>query len=858
MSEASKATQRLSEQLEGREGQGQKEGAKFEPADREQKRDAAADSSLENYGDTKPTRFIAAHPVASGGFSTSSVSEEFVKGLKQIDQLLEASVEEKMQAGNVDKPADNKASEEAGSSGGDKGAKDELNRTLKFQINPQPGGNRRVGHGPCKCRSKTCGRSRSGGKRGAVQTCSGSCRRRHRSASCGDDQQQQQRRRFEEEGEPAARGGPQASRSHRHHVHHHRHQHRVRDKEAGHDDGCALPSANPAWNRRCCRDSAATASHSCRVGKSSRHGTSRERHRPGCTDDKSSRAERGEIVGGKNTCSKKKNRKGGSKSVGVFSRYRSNYCSADTDQSSSTSSSEDDERGAAREAGLGRADDGASKTFTFTQTRQSSSPVCSRRDDKRGRSRSNCSTGRCAEGPVESTVEKHVLELNFPPSPLMRSISNLLEQSCRCPAAVEEKTPDVGGESAGDDDGGDNGEDRFVHHMKPGQTCELHGDSQVILVSLPEPHKLTVEHVIRKSDSLIERERRHRGAEDRELQQGAARGKCRRSRSRDAVRHQDVQAPPRFRRKHSYVRYTTRRKRGETCRDAQTSTKVTDPHQDLSPESDSSEDHDGNYFPDSKEKGTEEVVVHPAVKTIRPTRDHDGGKERPLPNTCRQREIKLTIPKPSAHGCYPAETEKDRSSRYRGRMQKRSRASVERDDVGGDGSGEASCGANDNTLRIVFTDSRLNTELRCILQDSCSDSRGVGDRQRCSSRTAIGRRGSGGSCTRRAQETTSDDTDFVSADSGSRSDAARRGCVGSSGTGRPPPRARRFPDASDIVSSSYYSSTHESSLALDEAAAHSGCRLCNAKDLLTACRNPPRMGTRHRHTYQHCRSTRNC
>ncbi|XP_077550391.1 uncharacterized protein LOC144163331 [Haemaphysalis longicornis] len=593
--------------------------------------------------------------------------------------------------------------------------------------------------------------------------------------------------------------------------------------------------------------------------KSPSHGTSRGHRRSECAGDKASRRERGQNIGGKKSCAKK-NTKGGSQSAGVFSRYRSNYCSADTGQSSSTSASEDNEGDAARQTGPGRDDEGGSNTFTLTQTRKVSSPISARRDEERGRSRSNCSARRCGEGPVESTVEKHVLELNFPPSPLMRSISNLLEQSCRCPADSEGKTRDVGGDCGGDDDREDDDEERFVHHMKPGQTCELHGDSQVILVSLPEPHKLTVEHVVRKSDSLIENERRHRRDEDRKLRQKSDEGECRRSRSRDMVRHLETQAQPRYRRKHSYVRYTTRREKGEACRNAQILTKVADPHRDLSPESDSSEDHDGDYFADSKEKGTEEAVVCPAFKTIRPRRGHDGGEQRPVSNTCRQREIKLTIPKPSAQGCHPTQTEKGRSLQFRSTMHKHSRASVERDGIGGDGSGGASCGDDDNTLRIVFTDSRLNTELRCILQDSCSDSRAVGDRsgaKRCSSRTAIGRRGSGGSCARRAQETTSDDTDFVSVGSGRRSDRANCGCVRVSGAG-PPPLARRFPDASDIVSSSYYSSTRESSLALDEAAARSGCRLCNAMDVMTVGRNPPCTGTRHRHTYQRCRSTRKC
>ncbi|KAH8034871.1 hypothetical protein HPB51_003158 [Rhipicephalus microplus] len=170
----------------------------------------------------------------------------------------------------------------------------------------------------------------------------------------------------------------------------------------------------------------------------------------------------------------------------------------------------------------------------------------------------------------------------------------------------------------------------------------------------------------------------------------------------------------------------------------------------------------------------------------------------------------------------------------------------------------------DNTVRIVFTDSRLNTELRCILQQGSSASQE--ERQgschalsRAASSRALPARkkGSGGSCerpTRRPHQvdvTRKADEDSTAADADSvREGAIRRqqcGCVSS--TQRRPPR--RIAEDSDVVSSSYYSSTHESSVALNEATkAGSGCTLCRTIRAMSAKERPWR-----RH-WQRCKHSR--
>lgn len=135
-------------------------------------------------------------------------------------------------------------------------------------------------------------------------------------------------------------------------------------------------------------------------------------------------------------------------------------------------------------------------------------------------------------GHLESTVEKHVFELNFPRSPAMNSISNLLEQ---CPYNLDNEN-----------------DKRFVHQIKTGQTCELQGDSQIIRVCVPEPFKVTVEHLLKplpktnQGDENVESPLRlcevHRG-------------------SLSGHRHKNTGAkteprtePPRYRRRRSYVR----------------------------------------------------------------------------------------------------------------------------------------------------------------------------------------------------------------------------------------------------------------------------------------------------------------
>lgn len=350
----------------------------------------------------------------------------------------------------------------------------------------------------------------------------------------------------------------------------------------------------------------------------------------------------------------------------------------------------------------------------------------------------------------------------------------------------------------------------------------------MILVSLPEPHKLTVEHVIRSSSSLVEQERcvsRHR--------EKAERGCAERDRKiyhhdKNGARCEEAVDAPRFRRKHSYVRHTRRLKGPNACRDDPAPPKAV--NRCSSSSSDSSEDDEPDYLTCSKEKGTEEVVVRPAVKSSRHNRG--GGREEIAGGgSSTQRELRLTIPKVAA-----GETSRKRSSGLR--KEKRSgKASSADSEAHGDNRGEGA-GEDDSTLRIVFTDSRLNTELRCILQERSNPSR---EGRPESSRTAQSRRRSGGPCprdTRRrqldARKASEDNTD---ADSAREIAIRRQHCGCAPMTQRQ--RARHGAEDPDVVSSSYYSSTHESSVALNEATkAGSACTLCHTIRAMGAKERP--------------------
>ncbi|XP_077500908.1 uncharacterized protein LOC144111464 isoform X2 [Amblyomma americanum] len=741
-----------------------------------------------------------------------------------------------MQEGDLRDNGEDKTAE-VPPSGADKNSKEESNRLLKFQISaPQPASSSScchgaAGHGRCGCKKRgRVNKHRHGGKshdcgRRTARSHSSSCRRRrHRSASPVVDKREMHRDQCTAQSLEVAR--PSASHRRQRH-HHYRHQRRVRDGEFG-DSGAQPPPPCSRSARRCCR-SAAAGSDSCCLRASRRQASDREHHQ--CAEEgcEAGQLVQGDSSGRKTSGKKNKSRPGESgktecNSGGVFSRYQPNYCSANGDRSSSSSSSEDE---AGEEDGRGRHDrNSGSSTFIFTQTRQSSSQVRSRRKNRSdGRCGSPGFPKRCADGPVQSTVEKHVLELNFPPSPLMRSISNLLQLHCACNADNKDPVEDDGDDERGDgqekDDDDDKG-DHFVHRMKPGQTCELQGESQVVLVSLPEPHKLTVEHVIRKSTSLIDagcaskqkRERAERDRKPRDMHD-----------QKEVVRCEETLDVPRFRRKHSYVRHTRRRKGGNAGRGSPVISKAV-VHRDSSPDSDSSDEDEPNEMTYSKEKGTDEVLVRPVVRSTRSGRgDRDGCVGT------RQRELRVSIPKVGATGCV-AEMDKKRPSGGR-KTRRSSKASSADSDGEGHRSGcvEAGSGGGgeDNTLRIVFTDSRLNTELRCILQDSSDASRGDRHgRRHGSSRTALARRHVR---PRGGARVASDDN--IDADSPREQ---RCGCVLAT---EPRQRARHGAEASDIVSSSYYSSTHESSVALNEVAANAGggCALCRTIHAMGGCAN---------------------
>lgn len=814
------------------------DGSTYDTAvkDQSSQKQDAGDTNPENEDDSRPT-LIAARPVGSGGFSTSSVSEEFFKELKNIGKSFEQSGGQTKML--EDDPKDNSGDKvaEVAPNNGEKGSKEESNRLLKFQISAPPAPAAKngcnAGRGHCGCRRKQCRNKRAAGKAHADGHCasksrSSSChRRRHRSASSAADRRE--RRREDCSGaHKHPQGAPITHRRQRHH--HHRHQRRMRDGDFS-DGGVQTPPTAYQKHRHCCRSSA--ASDSCCFRAPTSRASGGDHHTAVRQDENGNETENG----AKDTGATK--RPDGTKCGAVFSRYRSNYRSAETESSTSSSSSEDERGEEVAVASCKREGDG-SRTITITRTRESSSQP-RHRGEIRGSSRTRSRSGsprRCVDGPVESTVEKHVLELNFPSSPLMRSISNLLEMHCPC---EDNKEAEDNNEEDDDDyEKNDVNAERFVHRMKPGQTCELQGDSQVILVSLPEPHKLTVEHVIRSPSCVVEQERctsRHLddfkrvcAERDREKRHTDKRGNRCEGTVPDALR---------IRRKHSYVRHTLRRKGLNARQEDSAPPKVLHPCSSSS--SDSSEDDDNNGVTYGKEKGTEEVVVRPVVaKSSWRSRGADR-EDLAGRGPSRQRELRLTIPKAKAGGC-AGDTGRKRSLDPRKARQpiKASSADSDVEETRGGHCAEEGAGA-DNTVRIVFTDSRLNTELRCILQEGSSASQ---EGRQGSSRALTARnKDSGGSCQRATRRRHQADTRMASegnaTDAESARDSAIRrqqcGCVSVNQRYRPHHGA----EDSDVVSSSYYSSTHESSVALNEATkAGSGCTLCRTIRAMSAKERP--------------------
>ncbi|KAL3251430.1 hypothetical protein MRX96_055170 [Rhipicephalus microplus] len=818
--------------------------------DQTSQKQEAGDSKPENEDDLRTT-LIGARPVASGGFSTSSVSEEFFKELKNIEKSFVQSGGQKNMLEDDAKDIGGDKAAEVAPGNGEKGGKEESNRLLKFQISAPPAAAAKsrctAGHGHCGCRRKPCRNKRAAGRVHADGRCnsksrSSSChRRRHSSASSAA---RQSRGGARSEAHKHPQEAPIAHRRQRHH--HYRHQRRMRDGDFS--DGCVqTPPTAPQKPRHCCRSAA--ASDCCCFRAPTKRASGGDDHQVARPDENGDQREngakqtrrksgrRGDTLGDSGATKRGDKTKCGN----VFSRYRTNYRSAETGSSTSSSSSLEDDCGEQVAIASCKHESDGSRTFNFTQTRGSSSPARHGQEvhSSRTRSRSN-SQRRCIDGPVESTVEKHVLELNFPASPLMRSISNLLKLHCPCEDNVEDKEVEDDNEDDDDEEKNDANAERFVHRMRLGQTCELQGDSQVVLVSLPEPHKLTVEHVIRSSSCLVQEERCKSRHLDDSKQVCAERDREKRPIDKKGARCEGtIPDVPRIRRKHSYVRHTRRLKVPHVRQDILAPSKALHPCSSSS--SDSSEDDDANDVTYSKEKGAEEVVVRPAVAKSS-WRSRAAGREEIAGGGLQQ-----------ATGAAADHTQGQiQRLRQWHWTEEASSADSALEETPGDRGGDEGA---DNTVRIVFTDSRLNTELRCILQQGSSASQE--ERQGSSRALPARKKGSGGSCerpTRRPHQvdvTRKADEDSTAADADSvREGAIRRqqcGCVSS--TQRRPPR--RIAEDSDVVSSSYYSSTHESSVALNEATkAGSGCTLCRTIRAMSAKERPWR-----RH-WQRCKHSR--
>ncbi|CAN8003941.1 unnamed protein product [Ixodes hexagonus] len=690
-------------------------------------------------GDVGPEKTVIVHPVPSGGFSTSSVSEEFVKELRHIQKCLEGSSEEAMQT-EQQSQANAQAEENV-----PKGEKNESNRALRFQIHqPSQAASR------CKCHR------------------SNKCKSSHRHHSASSDCHQRR----------SASLAEHCNRRRRHHRHHH-HRHHHQNNDA---DKTSSTSSDLKNRHHCTRQATAVSEPPCRDRAAARRVPSR-RHSQKHRDEKPShrRDKSQEHHVSRDKCHKNSE---------FFSRYKSSY-SSDTSSSSSEGSPGEDvwetRKSSRRAAAAASAPDADT-----SNVQEVSQPE------------EHCQ--------LESTVEQHVLELNFPRSTGLDSISNLLEHR-HCTF----------------NDKRDCCDDNFVHCMKTGQTCELRGDSQVIRVSLPEPHKVMVEHVLKKTSSAQELD-----SPDRTTPTAPSGRRSRASKHSHRTAREMASEPaeaPRFRRRHSYVRYRTRR-HGEDApkrKDFTLSAATTEHHTETSSEEDSSceddnepnNDRTANGKKSFTEKGTEEIIVLPDVKTSR----HLGHRDK-APRPCAKCPGRVAAENKEARktksGRRKSATSKqdvtDRASSIPRGLSVSSTVSLAPEEEAEDGS----------TFRIVFTDSSLNTELRCILQD------GVGkDRNR--SRMTLVR---DSPCKRPQQQPRPtrknngqrDDCDNVTVS------AARTGknscprCDCDRSPLQPPkpglrrPVARPCAEASDLVSSSYYSSTHESSLVLDDN--QTDCKLC--------------------------------
>ncbi|KAL1423465.1 hypothetical protein MTO96_021076 [Rhipicephalus appendiculatus] len=789
--------------------------------DQSSQKQEAGDSKPENEDDLRPT-LIAARPVASGRFldvvgergvfqGTCRALGVYGHELKHIGKSFEQSGGQENMLEDDAKDIGGDKEAEVAPNNGEKGGKEESNRLLKFQISapPAPAAKSRctAGHGHCGCRRKQCRNKRAAGKAHVDGHCtsksrSSSChRRRHRSASSAADGREKRR-----EVCSGAHKHPQdAPITHRRQRHHHyRHQRRMRDGDFS-DGGVQTPPTASQKHRHCCRSSA--ASDSCCFRAPTKRASGGDDHRASRPEENGDQRENGAQHTGHKRSGRRGDTRGdngaakradGTKCGNVFSRYRSNYRSAETDSStssSSSSSSEDDCGEAVAIARCKREGDG-SRTFTFTQTRESSTQP---RHPKRSPRWPN---------------KKPQPRL---PEALRRRAGRVNRREARPRAQLPGFAADA-------------------QHIQPPETA--------LSSCLAEQERCT-------SRQLDDSKRVSTGR-DRENRQIDKKG----ARCEGAVPY-----APRIRRKHSYVRHTRRLKgRHDARQDDSAPSKALHPCSSSS--SDSSEDDDANDVTYGKEKGTEEVVVRPAVVKKSSWRNRGAGREELAGGgSSRQRELRLTIPKVKSGGYAGDASQKRSTAQRRTKRSSKARWQSALEETAGDRGGDEGAGA-DNTVRIVFTDSRLNTELRCILQEGSSASQ----EERNASSRAVARAASsralparkkdtGGSCQRATHrrhqvDTTRKDNEGNTTDADSaREGAIRRqqcGCVSATQRSRP----HRGAEDSDVVSSSYYSSTHESSVALNEATkAGSGCTLCRTIRAMGAKERPWR---RHWQRSKHC------
>ncbi|EEC13298.1 hypothetical protein IscW_ISCW009027 [Ixodes scapularis] len=649
-------------------------------------------------GGAGPEKTVVVHPVPSGGFSTSSVSEEFVK---ENDP---------------------------------KGDKNEANRGLRFQIQ-QPA----ESSSHCKCRRKK-----------------DKCSHRNYSASSGCRHNRS-----------ASLTGVCNRHRRRHRHHHHRHHHR------NNEDGKTSSTSSKIKTRRQCGRQATAVSEPACHDRAAGRGVPSRRHLPKHRDRKHSHPQDKnlDLRVPKDKCRENSE---------FFSRYKSSY-SSDSPQSSSSD------------------EDSQNEDVWDSRNYSRKAPPAPEADTPNVQEVSQ----REYQGELESTVEKHVLELNFPRSNGLDSLSNLLEHR-HC--SFDDKKDSC---------------DKFVHCMKTGQTCELHGDSQVIRVTLPEPHKVMVEHVLKKTSSPQELDDPNRN--------GRASPSERRSRlpkhSHCAVRERgkEPMEAPKFHRKHSYVRYTTRHHGEDSSkrRDLALSAVTTELHSETSSDEESSTEDDndhhhhhngttGNGKKAFVEKGTEEITVLPSVKTVRHSGHRDKFRSSKCPGQVGFEDKEARRTKSDRRRCTTSKVQNVavRESPSPRRISMSSTVSLGPEEEAEDG----------NTFRIVFTDSSLNTELRCILQD------GAGKGRHQSSLTLVRdaprKRQKQQPRRTRRNKALCDDRDEETSFAGKpgKSGCPRCDCDLSLQAPKPEFRqsgARPCADASDLVSSSYYSSTHESSLALN-------------------------------------------